>query len=119
MCSYRRSAIPDELRFRFAAAPPDSDVENEYYPGYMAPMIRRSRIHTIPGDRACTLACWAWCRIGQTSNLPGSPTTRAGHREQTGLPERLQPGQFCIIPTYQRGVTEWTGEMRDTEAVCS
>jgi hypothetical protein len=55
MCSYRRSAIPDELRFHFGAAPPDSDFKNEYYPGYIAPMIRRSRVDSIPGDRSCTL----------------------------------------------------------------
>jgi putative SOS response-associated peptidase YedK len=100
MCSNYRPATPDKLRFHFGVAPPDSDYQDESYPGYMAPMIRRPRVDSIPGDRACALGMfgmvphWADIKLARqtynarTETVATKPSFRNAYKR----------GQFCVLP---------------------
>jgi putative SOS response-associated peptidase YedK len=100
MCSNYRPATPDKLRFHFNVAPPDSDWKGESYPSYMAPMIRRPRADSVPGDRACALGLfgmvphWADVKLARqtynarTETVATKPSFRNAYKR----------GQFCILP---------------------
>jgi putative SOS response-associated peptidase YedK len=100
MSSNYRPATADKLRFHFGVVPPDSDYQDESYPGYMAPLIRRPRVDSIPGDRACVLGMfgmvphWADIKLARqtynarTETVATKPSFRNAYKR----------GQFCVLP---------------------
>jgi hypothetical protein len=100
MCSNYRPATPDKLRFHFGVAPPDSDFKDEAYPGYMAPMIRRPRLDSIPGDRACALGMFGmvphWADIKLARQTYNARTETVASRPS--FRNAYKRGQFCVLP---------------------
>jgi len=97
MCTNYRPTARDHLREHFGVAAPDVDFPEESYPGYLAPVIRR----TAPHGRECLAASFGliphWAkdpRIARNTYNARSETVA----EKPSFRGPWRQAQFCLVP---------------------
>ena len=115
MCANNRPVTRTDLQQVFGVGPPDAEIVEEAFPGYMAPMIRLPRADAVHGDRACVSGMfgmvppWADAKLARQTYNARAETVATKPSFRNAWKRR----QFCLIPlssfyepSYESGKAE-------------